>query len=752
MSRSRNPELARFQAPPALARVFAAAGLLLAAASGAHAQGRGQAEFALQGYYLNGNQQFLNSTSGLALHFQDFLPHIGLLSGSLEGYTAQNRLVTGDNFLELRGAPWIGYHWTVTGGDFHAPAYLVEFPFYNIFTPEITARGFRVLAQHGDTQYMIFLGEETLAAGPRVPYRIIAPQTVAGAGAVHKIGRYLRVGARFMQFHSSPSQIEENPEFFPPGRDQGFVRTFSVQSLYTPDKRLKIYAEVSRPLEQRHAVTSSIAGAAWESKSLTFRLNYVLQGVQYFPLAGYFVGDRRGPFAEVHLHPWKRIDLYGSASRYRNNLENDPAAVSLDSTSGSAGLTAALPAKFSFNGQVSVIRFTTQQPGDAPVASNNRQIEVTLARSLGRHNLHLSVRDLKLVMPPASQRQRSVEIEDMYQLRHFFIGGSARWQRASGADQRNSIYLRGSFQANVGRLSAYANVEGGKDLANRTIFATNTYSTTVLGIGLRLFRGWNLQAEAFRNRLNMDLNPENIFLLQGGGIPISETLAALSQWSLYFRLSKQIQWGGGLPNEKLDQFAANAVPLTGILQGVVSVRRLAGPLPGQGIPISLDGQRTAITGADGRYVFNDVPEGEHQVGLSLPELPADYDPVAVAPSAVLVRPRQVARADFAVLPLTSVQGRVTGPEGTPLEGIVIRMHPGERYTTTSKDGRFTFYNVREGDYEFVLDAKTLPENAALHGVGTIAIAVRLGEPVPPLSFSIAVGSTEKPVRKVLERR
>ena len=752
MSRSRNHRLDRFQAPPALARVLATASLLLVAASGAQAQGRGQAEVALQGYYLNGDQQFLNSTTGLALHFQDFLPHIGLLSGSLEGYGAQNRMVTGDNFLELRGAPWMGYHWTVTSGDFHAPAYLVEFPFYNIFTPEITARGFRVLAQHGDTQYMVFLGEETLAAGPRVPYRILAPQMIAGAGAVHKIGKYLRVGARFMQFHSSPSQIADNPEFFPPGRDEGFVRTFSVQSLYTPDKRLKIYGEVSRPVEQQHAITSSIAGAAWESKSLTFRMNYVLQGVQYFPLAGYFVGDRRGPFAEVHLHPWKRVDLYASASRYRNNLESDPAAVSLASTNGSAGLTVVLPAKFSFNGQVSVIRFTSQQPGDAPIASNNHQIEATLARSVGRHNLRMSLRELNLVMPPTSQRQRSAEIEDMYQLRNFFIGGSVRWQGASGADERNSIYVRGSFQANVGRLSAYANVEDGKDLANRTIFATNTYRTTVVGIGLRLFRGWNLQAEALRNLLNMDLNAENIFLLQGGGIPISETLAALSQWSLYFRLAKQFRWGGGLPNERLDQFAANAVPLTGTLQGVVNVRRLAGPVPGRGIPISLDGQRTAMTGVDGRYVFSDVAEGQHQVGLSLAELPADYDPVAMAPSAVLVRPRQVARADFEVLPLTSVEGRVTGPEGMPLDGIVIRMHPGERYTTTSKDGKFTFYNVREGDYEFVLDTKTLPENAALHSVASIPIAVRLGGPLPPLSFSIAVASTEKTVRKVLERR
>lgn len=46
------------------------------------------------------------------------LPGIGLLSGNLEGYGAQNRFQSGTNFLELRGAPWMGQHWTIEAGDF----------------------------------------------------------------------------------------------------------------------------------------------------------------------------------------------------------------------------------------------------------------------------------------------------------------------------------------------------------------------------------------------------------------------------------------------------------------------------------------------------------------------------------------------------------------------------------------------------------------------------------------------------------
>ena len=73
----------------------------------------GEGEVALQGYYMGGNSQPFINTTGTAFHFQEFLPGIGLFSGNLEGYGAQNRFQSGLNFLELRGAPRVAQ---VTGG------------------------------------------------------------------------------------------------------------------------------------------------------------------------------------------------------------------------------------------------------------------------------------------------------------------------------------------------------------------------------------------------------------------------------------------------------------------------------------------------------------------------------------------------------------------------------------------------------------------------------------------------------------
>ena len=718
----------------------------------------GQGDIAFQGYYLGGNQQDLLNTTGTAFHFQEFLPKLGFLSGSLEGYGAQNRFQSGYNFLELRGTPWMGHYWTFTGGDFRVPANLVQFPFNNIFTPEINGRGVKVQAVHGDTQYMFFYGEQTLNAGPRVAYLIATPQRVMGASVVRKVAPHLLVGARVMQFSTSPQAMADNPYLFPAGRAVPLVRTVAIQSSYTPVKRLKIYAEASRPVaDTGRAATSVLAGASWEGTAVSVRANYVSQGTLYYPLAGYYAGDRQGPFVEARWRPGKRLELYGSASRYRNNLEHDASLPSLDSTSTALGITTLLPGKLSANAQLSTVVYSNQAPGQATVTSNNRQISAALSRSIGRQTIQVNWRDIRMDMLPSPQRQRSSEVGDSYQFRHFTLGGSVRYQQMTGSQRLNSLFFRGLAQANLGPFSAFANVEVGNDMANQTVFSTEAYRTSVVGMSLQLKRGWSLQAEMFRNQLNFTMNPENIFLLENGaalaGIsPAAATLAAMSQWSLYFRVWKQIRWGGGLPAENIGQFAATNAPLVGSVEGVVKLKTLAAAPYVPGIPVSLDGNQTETTGPDGHYYFKNVPEGPHEVALALAQLPADFDPGDQPNSRVLVQPRRPTRADFEVLPLVTIRGKVHGPEQAPLEDIVIRLAPGTRYTTTNKQGVFTLYNVREGDFELALDPKTLPEGGALSSAATVGVAARVGAAPPPLEFTFVINTTQKPIRKVLDRK
>src|SRR5262249_7102873 len=106
---------------------------------------RGQAEVALQGYYLGGSQSF-SSNSGLSIHFRDFGPKPGLLSGSLESYGADGHFRLGDNSLTLGGAVWAGRRWTITGGDFRFAANPIEIPFNNLVNSELSGRGVKIEA------------------------------------------------------------------------------------------------------------------------------------------------------------------------------------------------------------------------------------------------------------------------------------------------------------------------------------------------------------------------------------------------------------------------------------------------------------------------------------------------------------------------------------------------------------------------------------------------------------------------------
>lgn len=713
----------------------------------------GQADISFQGYYLGGNAQLPERITGLGFGFRDFFPGLGIVSGNLEGY-AHGQFQTGTNFLELQGFPWLGRRWEFRGGDFATSSTLVDFPFHNVFNPEITARGAQIVSSHGATRYEFFYGRETLEEGPRVPFRIDAPQTVMGASAQYK-RRRIEAGLRYMRLSSSLAEILQNPSLFPSGRDFSRVDSFAAQVLYRLTRRIQLYGEASRSAASHAAESlptaslplSTFAGAAWETPRITARVNYARQGVLYFPLAGYYAGDRQGPFAELQYRPWSRVELTGSASQYRNNLEGNPDVATFHSTTTSAGASVQLPWKWTGSAQLSTIQFSARSAGAAS-DSSNRHVSVDMARPFRRQTVRFSVHDLQLIANAQPQRQRWAEVEDTLRIKRLMLGADVRMQQVTGDGRRNTIYGRLTAQFNTRRFSVFANAEIGNDLLNQTLFATNTYRTTVAGVTAHLAGKWDLQIEAFRNSLNMALNPESIFLLETGGVGLGNALSSLNQWSVFIRMKRQVQWGRPLPSGDLDRYAASQLPLAGAVDGVVFEQRMSGQCPAADIPVSLDDHRTVTTDRDGHFRFSDVAEGVHRVLVSGTELPADYDPGANGEATVDVHPRRAARATLSVVRLTSLSGVVTGPEKAPLEHILIRLLPTARYTTTGEDGRFAFHNVREGDYEVVIDERSLPEGAVLDGAVRAPAAIRLDATPPEIHFAFLTPEKRKPVHKV----
>jgi peptidoglycan-associated lipoprotein len=733
------------------------------------AQTAGQADVAFQGYYMAGSGQPLTDTSGLAVSTSEFIAGVGLFNADFEGYGG-NGFRSGNVFAGLEKVPIWGWHWDFLGGDFHFSSNLVQNPFVNIYTPEIAGRGLQIAMRRKDCSYQFFVGEETLLEGPRIPFRFLMPQRVLGISMQQKVGERWEFGVRYLDLSTSPSALTSEPSFFLPGHEFRNSNSLTFQSSYSFTKHLKFYTEAGygtassfTPAEEGSASTpvpvgqqpiSVLVGPSWEEDKFSLKANYVRQSTTYLPLLGYFVGDRKGPYVEGHYRAVKRLDFYASASAYSNNLENNPDLPTFHSSAYTAGASVVLPWKFSASASLSTADLRVREPsqlGESP--SNNHQTTFNLNRPIRRHSLRLTLIDMKLNTTPLPQTQRFTEVEDIFTWKRFVLGGSVRMQNSHSTESRNTLFFRGSLQANFRRLSVYGYVEKGNDLVNRSIFSTNAYNTSVAGLSAPLIRGWNLQFEAFRNTLNTALNPENVFLFPTSGLGMNTQLAAFNQWSVFARVSKRFHWGKELPRGgDIEQYAAAHAPLVGSVQGLVMEQSLNGSHPAAGVAITLAHFRTAFTDASGHYQFSAVAEGIYDVGLDMEQLPTDYEPGPANKAHVKVEPRAIARADFSVVRLTYLTGRVVAPAGTRLENAVIRLAGTNRYTTPYQDGSFAFYNLREGEYEMVFDEQTLPEGYLLASPARVRVlASSTNPPAGEIEFELKLEPVpEKPVREILQ--
>jgi hypothetical protein len=729
--------------------------LTLCAVSRARAEGRGQAEIASQGYYMGGTQD-LSATSGAAFRFRQFLPGLGLLSGSAESYGYSGHFKTGESFLELRGVPALGQRWNFLGGDFAIRNAAGELPASNIFNPEILVRGGRVEAAHGGRSYSLFYGVETVLEGPRIPFRASAGQRIAGAQFRQRFGERLSFGARFLRLMNDASNPDAQRSFGLYNRRFESASTASLQALYSISQPLRVFGEVSASSVAgagvRAGPLSSMFGAEFDTPRLTLRANWVNQGAFYLPVAGYFTGDRRGPFASVRVHPWSWLDVSGSVNDSRNNRERDPDVPTFRSKSATLGATVKLPLGFSLSGSAGAIRFTTDSSATALANdSMNRYASATLARSFRRHSLRFSVSQMRLAMRDRVQRQLTREFEDMFTWRRLTFGGAVRLNSDVSEQRRNTLYGRGTVQVRLKRVTGYAFLEAGNDLVNRTVFATTAVRSSMFGFASPLLGGWTLHVEGFRNTLAIALNPENVFLLESRGLGFPAALGGLNQWSVFFRVVRQFQWGGPLPSpEGIDQFVARQAPLTGLIEGFVY--NLAGGrrTPAANVPVWIDGSRLERTDERGRFGFADVPEGPHKVALALKELPANFEPGPIHSVQAVVEARKTVRAELEVVSLGRFCGTVRAPAGTALDGVLLRLRPGTRYTTPDPDGAFCFYNLREGDYQVELDPASLPELTRLVSAASVPVALRLAGDPPSAEFVLEAPKQEPRIRRVID--
>jgi hypothetical protein len=739
--------------------IFRLTTLLALTGTMAAQEGGGQAEVGFQHYYLSMRSQRVSDVSGLTLNYSQFVPDVGLLSIGLAPAMNNNSFRTGDDYLRLTGLPWKGQYWKAGFGDFYVPGAVVPVSFTNLYFPQIAARGVSLEASHGGRTVGFFYGAGTITNTPRVVLRMAVPQKVAGVYFRQGLGSRLVVGARYLHFANDLDALRRTPYLAAQTVSMTAVGVLSGDILFKIAKPAQWFAEgawsvasLETPIASvRNVPFSFLTGPVLETEKVTIRANYMFQSAAYFPLLGYYLGDRKGPFGEVRVRPVKRLELYASASRYENNVARDPALATFQSSTISAGSTLQLPGGMNLIGQFTQLNLTTRpEAASAWQQSNNRQKSLMLTRSLHGHSVRVTAREFSLQSGLGAQHQRSESIDDIFHAKGLILGGGIKVQHLNASESRTTMYYHGLAQIQIKRFSAHADIETGRDLENRTLFATNSISTSIIGASLALNRQWDVQAEAYRNNFATVLNPQSIFVLEGQGISVPGTLATLNQWSLYFSINRRFRWGKAGTAPDMTQYAIRQTPLKGGIEGFVREQEGRGDLGVEGITVALDAGRTAVTDPAGHYRFSDVAEGVHRVALSTDELLADFDPGPHQQTSILVGSGKLVRTDLDVIRLATIRGTVSGPPGAELARIVVRLAGTDSYTTPDGSGVFHFYNLHQGEYTVVLDQKTLPSGAKTISPLSASVTLKSSEP-PSVHFAFEVHETEKVVRRVFEK-
>lgn len=244
--------------------------------------------------------------------------------------------------------------------------------------------------------------------------------------------------------------------------------------------------------------------------------------------------------------------------------------------------------------------------------------------------------------------------------------------------------------------------------------------------------GFNLtwfSPQTHRDEVSLNLLRSDAELTQGlvgftlSSLTYSRRISDATRIDLSYSLLQGTQTSGTITSHSstpsfgvtLQHRFASAPPLlfpmhAGTVQGYVfrddrQRGRYASGDPGlAGVDVTLDGDRTVRTSADGRYVFRGVAPGEHQVAAHLSGSPP-YSFTTDSPALVSAG----GMANFGVSYIAGkIFGNVTNDAGQGVGGVTVRLIGRNEAAVTGSDGSFTFEGLPEGLYRVNVAPDSFP--------------------------------------------
>jgi hypothetical protein len=679
----------------------------------------------------------------------------GTLQLEVRGTERHNEPHFGRIYGSLRDLKAGGFRWTVDAGDSYYAPTIGEYKFSNLTTPAVTFSGAAIGARSARTDVGFVAGEATVWRNIFGSDPDTLDQTIVAGRAAHHASDRIDVNARASRIRTSDLD-EFSYSIAASDQAGGGVRYAVNPSIHMiADGSVVSYSRVGSTARERDG--SGLVGMHWLHSRGWLQVNASRFSPGESPTLNSPLPDRAGQFAAGEFDLLRRLRVFAGWEAFRSNLDPSAAlaAGSLVPRSNGQRQFAGVRAQVAGRSTLTLRaeagdRISKYVTGQQDIESDTGVWSADWQAAVGRMNGFLRVAQRNNVT--SASRAGSYEQRDV--AGQFFLrlspsaqlfglatathttdeagGGTTFWQAGGGSQLqvvRQGLWMR--TEATVSRNA---------DLLTRLYLPRESFSL-----------GFNGHVTP-RTSVGIDLYLDHAAVANSGASP----------WATrsIVRLIRTLPTGSPYPASGSGPFRTVPTRAIAIVKGRVFAdwngngREEPGEDPVEGVPLRLAPVGSAATGKNGEFVFRNVPDGLHDVGLDLGALPIDYEAPAISRLQVALsgNTQQVA---FGLIPLGAIRGRVvrdlngngTADNNEPaIDGAVLVLDEGRR-SERSRRGQFAFEAVPSGEHTVTLLADSLPDGAMIAGEATRRAALGRDRLAIDLPFLVSI-ETRAEIRKV----
>jgi cell division septation protein DedD len=680
----------------------------------------------------------------------------GTVQLEFHGTERKNELHAGRIYGSLRDLKIGNYTWTVEGGDaYYAPA-IGGYQFSNLTTPIVTFVGGSVSARSARTSVGMVAGRGTVWRNIFGSDPDTLDQTILGGRATRRATDRLDLNARVSRIRTG--DLDEYTYSIAASDQAGggvrYVVTPSIRVI--GDGSVVSYRRAGSMSHARDG--SGLVGLHWLHSRGWLQVNASRFSPGDSPTLISTLPDRSGQFAAGELDLVKRIRVFGGWEAFRQNL--DPSAAQAagyqiprsDGTRQYGGVRAQVGGRstvsFRLESGDRISKYISGRQdveSDTGVWSTDWQASFAqmsgFARFAQRSNVTSASRAGSYTQRDLSgqlfyRMSTSAQVFGQLTTTHTTDqagGGSTYWQAGGGAQLQ--VVRQGLWLRTEGTMSRNADLLTQSFVPRESLsLGFNGYVTSRTSLGVDVY-------------LDRATNPS----LSG------------SPWSTrsMVRLLQTLPTGAAFTPSGSGLFRSVPVRAVATVKGVVYAdwngngMQDAGEDPVAGVPLRIEAVGAAESSKNGEFLFKNVPDGLHDVGLDLGALPIDFDAPAIPRLQVALSGHDTRQVAFGLIPLGSIRGRVvrdlngngTADSTEPaIDDAVVVLDGGKRSERSTR-GQYAFEAVQSGEHSVTLLAESLPDGALIAGEATQVATLERGRTAIDVPFVVSLEKRAE-IRKV----